>query len=113
MNKMMIKRACILLMNLMVLVGAANATSIQAFLSTSTFNIPGKGPYLETYLSVVGKGITYLKKENGKFQGAIEVTIIVRKDSAKVYADRYNLLSPETLDTTKDLKDFIDQQRIP
>jgi len=102
-----------LVLVLFLMVSTVIGGTVQAYLSTCTFNVPGKGPYLETYLSVVGRGVTYLKKDNGKYQGAIEVSIIVRRDTIRVYRDRYNLLSPETDDTTKNLKEFIDEQRIP
>ncbi len=98
---------------LLMMAPIVHGATVDSCLATCTFNIPGKGPFLETYLSVLGKGITYRKNNNGKFQGAIEVSIRIKKDTTTFYTDRYNLLSPETSDTTKDLKDFIDQQRIP
>ncbi len=98
---------------LFMMVSITVGGTVQAYLSTCSFNVPGKGPYLETYLSVDGKGLSYVKKENGKYQGAIEVTLLVKHDTTWVYRDRYNLLSPEVDDTSKYLKDFIDQQRIP
>ena len=102
-----------LVLVLLIMVSVTLGGTVQAYLSTCTFNIPGNGPYLETYLSVDGKGVTYIKKNNGKYQGAIEVSILVKRDTVRVYRDKYNLLSPETDDTSKNLKDFIDEQRIP
>ncbi len=88
------------------------AGNVQAYLSTCNFNVPGKTPYVESYLSIVGNSIVYNRMENGKYQGIIEVTIIVKKDTQIISKKTYNLLSPEVNDTSKALNNFIDQQRM-
>jgi GWxTD domain-containing protein len=84
----------------------------QAFFAYNVFYAPEKGPYIETYLSVVGKSLVYAKKPNGRYQGSVEVTITLRQDSSIKYFDKYNLQSQET-DDTLNVLNFIDQQRIP
>jgi len=84
---------------------------VKAQLFYSKFYSPADGPYLETYLSVVGSSVVYLKNDAQKFQGAIEVTMIFRKDTLIVDFDKYELLSPEVTDTTNIDFNFLDQQR--
>jgi GWxTD domain-containing protein len=87
------------------------AKNLQALLNYTTFNVPGKGPYIETYLSVAGESVIYIKNDKGQFQGSIEVTFIFRQnDEIKEY-DKYQLFSPEVADTGAIDFSFIDQQR--
>ena len=50
-----------------------NARKLQAFMSYSTFNSPADGPYIETYLTVVGNSVAFVRNAGGKFQGTIEI----------------------------------------
>lgn len=84
---------------------------LSAYLSHATFNIPGNGPYLETYLEVLGNSIVYKQNASGKFQGSIQVTMIVRQDTVIKDFRKFELLSPEMDDTTAVGLNFIDQQR--
>lgn len=109
----MIKKSILIIFSFLLTGFSLFADNVHAYFTISSFYLPGKGPYIETYLSVVGNSILYLKKDNGKFQGAIEVGITIKKDSLSVYSDRFNLLSPEVDDSASDkVKNFIDQQRI-
>jgi len=82
-------------------------------LSYAAFYAPGKGPYLETYLSVIGNSVVYVKNQNGKYQGSVQVSMIFKKGEEIKFADKYNLLSQEMDDSTKTDVNFLDQQRIP
>ena len=84
---------------------------LQAQLFYSKFCAPVDGPYIETYLSVVGNSVEYVKNENGKFQGKIEITMIFSQDGKVANFDKYELLSPEVVDTTNINSNFLDQQR--
>src|ERR1035437_111586 len=109
----MIKKSILIIFSFLLIGFSLFADNVHAYFTISSFYLPSKGPYIETYLSVVGNSILYLKKDNGKFQGAIEVGITIKKDSQTVYSDRFNLLSPEVDDSASDkVKNFIDQQRI-
>ena len=55
------------------------AKNIQAFLSYATFSSPDNGPYIETYLSVVGNSVVFKKNANDKYQGTIEISMIFRQ----------------------------------
>ena len=85
--------------------------NLQAFMSYSLFNSPADGPYIETYLSVFGQSIQYVKNENGKFQGAVEVTIIFRQGENIVNYDKYEVKSLELADTSAYIDNFLSQQR--
>jgi GWxTD domain-containing protein len=84
---------------------------IQAQLFHSNFYSPADGPYVETYLMVIGSSIEWSKNENDKFQGKVEVTMIFKKEETIVAFDKYELKSPEIADTSNILVNFLDQQR--
>ncbi len=96
---------------LMVVSFSAQAKRLQAYMSYSTFYSPADGPYIETYMIVVGNSLKYVKNQNDKYQGTIEITMIFRQDSLIKDFKKYNLLSPETEDTNTINFHFIDQQR--
>ncbi len=88
-------------------------STLRAYLSHAAFNSPQHGPYLETYLSILGKSVAYVKNENGKFQGAVMVTMLFKQNDSIRTFTKYNLKTDEISDTSH--IDFIvfDQQRIP
>lgn len=99
---------------LLISAGAVLASaprSLGAYLSHSTFNIPGESPYLETYLEIIGNTIVYKQNASGKYQGNVQVTMIIRQDSVIKDYRKFELLSPELEDTTAVALNFIDQQR--
>ena len=89
----------------------ATAQSLQAFFSNATFSIPGEEPYLETYIEIIGKSIKYKATTGDKFQGNVQVTLIVKQDSVIKDFRKFELKSPEITDTTNVALNFIDQQR--
>jgi GWxTD domain-containing protein len=96
---------------LIAFTASASNRGLGAYLSHASFNIPGQGPYLETYLEVLGNSVVYKQNASGKFQGSIQVTMILRQDSAIKDFRKYELFSPEIDDTTSVGINFIDQQR--
>jgi len=87
------------------------ASKVRAFLSYATFYSPEQGPFIETYLAVLGKSVMFTKNTNNKFQGKLEITMLFKQgDSIRTYK-KYELLSPEISDTSKNKINFIDQQR--
>jgi len=87
------------------------AKNVQADLNYTVFNVPDKGPFIETYMSVAGETVIYKKNDNGLFQGNIEVTFIFRQQNEIKEYDKYQLFSPEVQDTSSIDFSFIDQQR--
>ncbi len=93
-------------------VGFGQDKKLNAYLSYSTFFEPESGPYIETYLMVDGNSVKYIKSETGKYQAAIEVVMLFKKDNEEIVNyDKYELLSPELDDTLSVNFNFIDQQR--
>lgn len=100
---------------LVVVLGAASTfgNDLKAYFTYSTFDSPDKGPYIETYLSVIGNSAVYVPNENGNLQSTIEITMVFKQgDEVKAFK-KYNLLSPEHKDSLTFKDNFMDQQRIP
>ena len=70
-----------------------------------------KTSYLETYLSVNGNGVKYVANENGKYQAQLSITFEFISGGNVIKFDKYNLSSPEVLDTSTIDFLFLDQQR--
>ncbi len=90
---------------------AMTDNSLSAQLKFTRFSTQNEGPFIETSLLVIGKSVVFVKNQNNKYQGTIEITMIFSKDSTVVNFDKYELLSPEMNDTTNIIYNFIDQQR--
>lgn len=86
--------------------------NLKAYFTYCTFNSPDNGPYIETYLSVIGNSAIYAENENNKIQGSIEVTLVFKQGETVKTFKKYNLLSPELNDTLAPKVNFMDQQRI-
>ena len=68
-------------------------------------------PYIETYLSVNGNGVSYLSKVNGTIKPNLPLLLNFFKDDNVIKVDKYNLSSPEIKDTSLIDFVFLDQQR--
>jgi len=89
--------------------GLSAYSNVRANFNYAIFYAPGKGSYIETYLSVTGSSVIF-KKQKPKYQGKVHVEISFLQDGKPVTANAYNLLSPEILDTLNK-PNFIDLQR--
>ena len=87
------------------------AKNLWAFLTYSTFNSPD-GPYIETYLSVAGNSVVYVKKDNGKFQATVNILMTFKQDKEIKAFKKYEFYSSEIDDTVNNNLYFVDQQRI-
>jgi len=95
------------------MVSGAKPASLRAYLSHAAFQSPESGPFIETYLSILGSSVAYTRNDNGKFQGTILVTMLFKQnDSIKEYR-KYDLKTAEIEDTTQINFIVFDQQRIP
>lgn len=106
-------RLTLILLVMLPALAFAQGLRPQAIFSHSAFMMAGKSPYLETYLMVKGKSVVYKRNASGKFQASIEVILSVTQGDKVNFADRYNLLSPESDDSVNIPFNFLDQQRIP
>ena len=89
----------------------ANAQSLNAYFSNATFSIPGESPFLETYIEIIGKSLKYKASGENKFQGNVQITLVIKQDSVVKDYRKYELKSSEISDTTNITLNFIDQQR--
>src|ERR1700744_1897816 len=85
-------------------------SNVKAYLNYAVFYGPGKGTYLETYLSIDGSSVIFLRKDGKKHQGKVHIEIDFLQDGKSILSSKYNLLSPEILDTNNK-PNFIDLQR--
>ena len=90
----------------------AGEGGLQAYFYYTTFYTAEQGPYVETYLTVIGNTAVFTKNENGKLQAQVEITIVFNKDEKIVNFKKYILKSPEVEINTVNFPNFIDQQRM-
>jgi len=89
----------------------SSGQDLRAYLSYSTFNTPTNEPYVETYLSVNGSSINYIKLDDGNYQGVIDVQIIFKQGDSIVNYAKYDLSSPIIKDTLQNNINMLDVQR--
>jgi len=87
-------------------------SSLRAYLSYASFYAPEHGPYLESYLSILGKSIKFVKNDEGKFQGTVTVTMLFKQNDSIKGFRKYDLKTVEIEDTTHINFMVFDQQRI-
>jgi GWxTD domain-containing protein len=67
-------------------------------------------PYYETYLTLVGNTVVFVKNADNKFQGKVNIQVSFSHNDSVIAANNYNLKSEELKDSSK-RADFIDVQR--
>lgn len=101
----------ILLLLILSTSAIAQEKSLKAYLSYSTFAVPGSDSYIETYLAIQGSSVVFVENEPGSYQAAIEVTMVFTQgDSIRNFA-KYELKSPIVYDLERTNFGIIDQQR--
>lgn len=98
-------------MSFISLSGSLLGQNVTAYLTYASFHVPSQQPYFETYLSVIGNSLSYVKNANGKFQGAVDISLTFSLNGEIKNAQKYTLNSPELDDTVKERPNFLDQQR--
>jgi len=88
----------------------SRAGNLWAFLTYATFNSP-EGPYIETYLSVAGNSVKFVKNDHGKFQATVNILMTFKQENQIKAFKKYELNSSEIGDTLNTDFHFIDQQR--
>jgi len=89
---------------------SVSAKELTANLTSASFSTPDHNTYIETYLSIIGNSVRYVKNTNGKYQASVDVRMSIMKDDSLKDYRRYVLNSPETDDTLK-APNFLDLQR--
>lgn len=72
---------------------------VRAYFNYSVFHVPGKGNYIETYLTVAGNSL-FFKQNKNRFVGTVHVDISFSQDGRQVQGDSYNLNSAAIVDTS-------------
>jgi GWxTD domain-containing protein len=104
------RKKAVLILAALLAANFISARELTANLTSAAFGTPDGSPYVETYLSIIGNSVRYVKNQNGRYQAAVDIRMSVMKgDSLKDYR-KYVLNSPETDDTTK-APNFLDLQR--
>lgn len=85
---------------------------VEFVFQSSSFYVPGQGPYIETYTSFFGRSLIFKRTQNSKMQAKAHITVIVWKDTVVYTFRKYILNSPVIDDTARVFPNFIDVQRI-
>ena len=89
------------------LLSSFSSQALDASISFATFKSPQQN-YVEVYLYVVGKTITYVPMTDTTFsQAGVEVVILFKQKGEIVKFDKYNLKSP----ISTSMEDFVDLKR--
>jgi len=102
----------LIIFSLILLSGMTSVSgrNLWAYLSYATFNSPD-GPYIETYLAIDAKTVTYKKLDDGNFQGVVNILMTFKQNNDIKAFKKYELKSPVVADTADRNFNFIDQQR--
>jgi len=84
---------------------------ITPFFSYSTFYSQEQGPYVETYLTILGHSLYFGLPENDKYFAQVELTILFKQGEKIIDFKKLLLKSPENDDTTKVDFLLVDVQR--
>lgn len=87
--------------------------SLSAVFSYSTFYLPEDDqPYVESYLLFDASSLTFVKGDDGRYRGTVEVTMVYKSGDEIVYAKKYDLKSPSTASADDNHFSFLDVQRV-
>jgi GWxTD domain-containing protein len=86
------------------------AKNIEAYFNYCTFQSPQSGPYIETYLSIIGNSLFY-KSSDGRKKAELEITLVFRQNDKIADFKKFVLSGPEVIDSLTFYPSFIDQQR--
>ncbi len=110
-NLSMKKYFIIVCFTILSVFSAVSKPALKAFLTYATFNNPSKGTYIETYISIIGRTVNFVKNTKGNYQGEVNIAINFSINNEIKSAKKYTLTSPEIKDTLTEFPNFIDQQR--
>jgi hypothetical protein len=84
-----------------------SSQALDASITYSTFKSPSQN-YVEVYLYVVGKTVTYVPNaDSTMYQAGVEVVILFKQGEEIIKFDKYNLSSPKS----SSQENFIDLKR--
>ena len=108
-----IMTTCLLATVIIISSATLRAQPLHAFMRNCAFlSMKTDTPFVETYLTVPGFELTYVKNENGKFEGALDITLLYIRDTSLYTADHYVLRTPEIADTSNISFNILDLRRV-
>lgn len=72
------------------------AQGVNAIYSFTTYNIPSQIPYVEINTSIDANSISYVKNNEAKEEGVVELTIVIKQDSIIKYVEKRDLKAIKT-----------------
>lgn len=87
--------------------------NLQASFYYAAFHSPSSGPFLETYMTIIGKSAVFTKVDDFNQQAQVEITYIFRQAGVIKKFEKINLESPRTLLSDTIYPNFVDIRRIP
>jgi len=94
-----------------VLISPSFAGGLRAYFSFAAFDVPGGKAYVETYLTVDGSSVEYVRSDDGKWYGKLDIQVTFSKNDSIVSYNKYELTSPPLNDTSLSPLNFLDVQR--
>jgi GWxTD domain-containing protein len=88
----------------------ALAGNPEAYLNFATFHTPAGKDYFETYLSVMGNSLKFVKTARNKYAAKAHITLSFKQGDSVIASANFNVLSPEVSDTLAK-PNFIDAHR--
>ncbi len=82
---------------------------LTSYFNYGLFNVPSSSPFLETYLTVIGKSVKHIAVAGG-FQASVNIKVNIYQGIKTVKDNNYNLRSPVDKDSLH-FSTFIDNQR--
>lgn len=89
-----------------------SSTDLSAYLYMAQFKSPVDGPYIETYLDIVGNTVKFQNNTDGEFQSKLEILFLFKQNNEIKVFEKYILESPIVTDTSLNYPNFTDVQRI-
>ena len=107
------KRNTLLVIFVLLLCTLGTYAGLDARFNFNRFYSETDGPFIETYLSVIGSSVHYTKNDEGLFEAQVGITYLFKQDGKISEYRKIQLISPSVEDTSGILPNFLDVQRIP
>ena len=88
------------------------AGNLNAYLYMAQFRTPSSGPYVETYLNIEGRTVTFKKNDKGEYQSKLQVLYLFKQNGEIKAFEKYVLESPIIKDSIVYYPNYTDVQRI-
>jgi GWxTD domain-containing protein len=76
------------------------------------FKSPKSGPYIETYLNIIGNTVEFRRNIDGNFQSKVEILYLFKQNNEIKAFEKYTLESPLLSDSLFSYPNYTDVQRI-